>query len=143
MYVGIYNMCAGDLSSFYVDIRKDALYCDAPDSNRGRAARTVLDALFDCLVKWLAPFISFTAEEAWLTRFPSADGSVHREVFPILPEEWLNPALGEKWEKVRRVRRAVTGALELERAEKRIGASLQAHPVVYADRKSTRLNSSH
>ncbi|MFC3674218.1 isoleucine--tRNA ligase [Ferrovibrio xuzhouensis] len=132
MYVAIYNFCAVDLSSFYFDIRKDALYCDAPDSNRRRAARTVLDALFDCLVKWLAPFISFTAEEAWLTRFPSAEGSVHREVFPTLPEQWLNPALGEKWEKVRRVRRAVTGALELERAEKRIGASLQAHPVVYA-----------
>src|SRR3546814_12573972 len=87
MYVAIYNFCAVDLSSFYFDIRKDALYCDAPDSNRRRAARTVLDALFDCLVKWLAPFISFTAEEAWMTRFPSADGSVHREVFPILPEE--------------------------------------------------------
>jgi isoleucyl-tRNA synthetase len=132
MYVALYNFCAVDLSGFYFDIRKDALYCDAPGSIRRRAARTVLDHLFDCLVKWLAPFISFTAEEAWLTRYPSEDGSVHRELFPAIPAEWLDPALGAKWEKVRRVRRAVTGALEIERAEKRIGASLQAHPVVYA-----------
>ncbi|MCW0235588.1 MAG: isoleucine--tRNA ligase [Ferrovibrio sp.] len=131
MYVAIYNFCAVDLSGFYFDIRKDALYCDAPTSIRRRAARTVLDHLFDCLVKWLAPFISFTAEEAWLTRYPSEDGSVHRELFPAIPAEWLDAALGAKWEQVRRVRRAVTGALEIERAEKRIGASLQAHPVVY------------
>ncbi len=131
MYVALYNFCAVDLSGFYFDIRKDALYCDAPASIRRRAARTVLDHLFDCLVKWLAPIICYTAEEAWLTRYPSEDGSVHREVWPTLPQEWLDPALGAKWERVRRVRRAVTGALEIERAEKRIGASLQAHPVVY------------
>jgi isoleucyl-tRNA synthetase len=133
MYVALYQFCAVDLSSFYFDIRKDALYCDAPDSIRRRAARTVLDQLFNCLVKWLAPFICFTAEEAWLARYPSEDGSVHRELFPTVPEEWFNPALGAKWERVRRVRRAVTGALEIERAEKRIGASLQAHPVVYVN----------
>ncbi|HEX6958608.1 MAG TPA: isoleucine--tRNA ligase [Ferrovibrio sp.] len=132
MYVALYNFCAVDLSSFYFDIRKDALYCDAPTSIRRRAARTVLDHLFDCLVKWLAPIICFTAEEAWLTRYPSEEGSIHRELFPIVPAEWLDPALDAKWERVRRVRRAVTGALEIERAEKRIGASLQAHPVVYA-----------
>lgn len=131
MYVAIYNFCAVDLSGFYFDIRKDALYCDAPTSIRRRAARTVLDHLFDCLVKWLAPFISFTAEEAWLTRYPSEDGSVHRELFPTIPAEWLDNALGAKWERVRRVRRAVTGALEIERAEKRIGASLQASPTVH------------
>ena len=133
MYVALYNFCAIDLSGFYFDIRKDALYCDAATSIRRRAARTVLDTLFDCLVKWLAPIICFTAEEAWLTRFPSADGSVHRELFPTVPAEWFDEALAQKWERVRRVRRAVTGALELERAEKRIGASLQAHPVVYVD----------
>ncbi|WP_370151774.1 isoleucine--tRNA ligase [Ferrovibrio sp.] len=131
MYVALYNFCAVDLSGFYFDIRKDALYCDARDSNRRRATRTVLDALFDCLVKWLAPIICFTAEEAWLARHPSGDGSVHRELFPTLPEEWRNDALGDRWDRVRRVRRAVTGALEIERAEKRIGASLQAHPVVW------------
>ncbi len=131
MYVALYTFCAVDLSSFYFDIRKDALYCDAPGTIRRRAARTVLDELFKCLTIWLAPFICYTAEEAWLTRYPSEDGSVHRQVFPALPEAWLDPALGAKWERVRRVRRVVTGALEIERAAKRIGSSLQASPQVF------------
>jgi len=131
MYVALYNFCAVDLSSFYFDIRKDALYCDAPGTIRRRAARTVLDELFKCLTIWLAPFICYTAEEAWLTRYPSEDGSVHRQVFPALPDAWLDPALGAKWERVRRVRRVVTGALEIERAAKRIGSSLQASPQVF------------
>ncbi len=131
MYVALYNFCAVDLSGFYFDIRKDALYCDAPSTIRRRAARTVLDILFDCLAKWLAPIICFTAEEAWLIRHPSEDGSVHRELFPDLPAAWADAALAAKWERVRRVRRVVTGALEIERAAKRIGSSLQAAPQVF------------
>ncbi len=131
MYVALYNFCAVDLSGFYFDIRKDALYCDAPGTIRRRAARTVLDILFDCLAKWLAPIICFTAEEAWLIRHPSEDGSVHRELFPELPAAWADAALAAKWERVRRVRRVVTGALEIERAAKRIGSSLQAAPQVF------------
>ncbi|RJT41438.1 isoleucine--tRNA ligase [Mesorhizobium waimense] len=132
LYVALHNFCAIELSSFYFDIRKDALYCDAPESLRRRATRTVLDHLFGCLVKWLAPVICFTAEEAWLTRFPSSDGSVHRQQFPAIPEEWLDLELAAKWEKIRRIRRAVTAGLERERVEKRIGSSLQAHPTVHA-----------
>ncbi len=128
----LHNFCAVDLSAFYLDIRKDALYCDAPSSERRRACRTVLDTLHDCLVKWLAPFICFTAEEAWLARHPSEDGSVHLEQFPTIPETWRDPALAEKWAKVRDLRRVVTGALELARAAKKIGASLQASPKVFA-----------
>ncbi|MBP7064653.1 isoleucine--tRNA ligase [Ferrovibrio sp.] len=131
MYVALYNFCAVDLSGFYFDIRKDALYCDAPGTIRRRAARTVLDILFDCLAKWLAPIICFTAEEAWLIRHPSEDGSVHRELFPDLPAAWADAALAAKWERVRSVRRVVTGALEIERAAKRIGSSLQAAPQVF------------
>ena len=126
-----------DLSAFYFDVRKDALYCDPVDSVRRRAARTVLDELFSCLTAWLAPVLVFTTEEAWLTRFPH-EGSVHLRVFPDVPAGWLDPALGRRWERIREVRRVVTGALELERKEKRIGASLQAAPTVYltaADRE--------
>ena len=83
LYSALHNFCATDLSAFYFDVRKDSLYCDRPDSDRRRAARTVLDHLFHCLVSWLAPVLVFTAEEAWLTRFPSEDGSVHlRTGFP-------------------------------------------------------------
>jgi len=126
----LHNFCAVDLSAFYFDIRKDVLYCDAPASLRRRAARTVLDTLYDCLVKWLAPFICFTAEEAWLARHP--DGCVHLEQFPTIPDNWRDDALAAKWDKVRDFRSVVTGALEIARANKKIGASLQAHPKVFA-----------
>jgi isoleucyl-tRNA synthetase len=129
----LHNFCGIDLSAFYLDIRKDALYCDAPGSVRRRAARTVMDILLDCLCKWLAPFTVFTAEEAWLARHPSETGSVHLEGFPDIPAEWRDDALAAKWEKVRRVRRVVTGALEVERVAKRIGSSLQASPVLYVE----------
>ncbi|NBC34304.1 MAG: isoleucine--tRNA ligase [Alphaproteobacteria bacterium] len=135
----LHHFCAGDLSAFYLDIRKDVLYCDRPDSLRRRAVRTVLDRLFDCLTAWLAPITCFTAEEAWLARMGEDAGSVHERVFPAIPDDWLNPALAAKWQRVRQVRRVVTGALELERAEKRLGASLQAHPVVYVPEDLARL----
>ncbi|MBB4143071.1 isoleucine--tRNA ligase [Rhizobium rhizoryzae] len=119
-----------ELSAFYFDIRKDALYCDAPSSARRRAALFVIRKLFDCLVLWFAPMIPFTTEEAWLSRDPSAT-SVHLEQFPAIPSNWANETVSEKWKQVRAVRRAVTGALEIERKEKRIGSSLEAAPVVH------------
>ena len=134
----LHNFCAVDLSAFYFDIRKDALYCDAPSSIRRRAARTVMDILLDALCKWLAPFTSFTAEEAWLARHPSADGSVHLETFPAIPVEWKDEALAAKWATVRNVRKVVTGALEGERVAKRIGSSLQASPALYVEDAAVR-----
>ncbi|WP_041414918.1 isoleucine--tRNA ligase [Sinorhizobium fredii] len=119
-----------ELSAFYFDIRKDALYCDAPSSLRRRAALHVIRTLFDCLVTWLAPMLPFTAEEAWLSRNPEAV-SVHLEQFPAVPAEWRNDALAEKWRKIREVRKVVTGALEIERKDKRIGSSLEAAPIVH------------
>nr|WP_314093486.1 isoleucine--tRNA ligase [uncultured Shinella sp.] len=119
-----------ELSAFYFDVRKDALYCDAPSSPKRRASLYVIRKLFECLVTWLAPMLPFTMEEAWLSRKPDAV-SVHLEQFPDVPAEWRNDALEAKWEKIRQVRSVVTGALEIERREKRIGASLEAAPVVH------------
>ncbi|WP_432347018.1 isoleucine--tRNA ligase [Shinella yambaruensis] len=118
-----------ELSAFYFDVRKDALYCDAPSSLKRRAALCVIRKLFECLVTWLAPMLPFTMEEAWLSLRPDAV-SVHLEQFPAVPAEWRDDALEAKWEKIRAVRSVVTGALEIERREKRIGASLEAAPVV-------------
>lgn len=123
-----------ELSAFYFDVRKDALYCDPRSSHVRRSALTVVDHLFRCLTTWLAPILVFTAEEAWLERYPQVkaeDGSVHLELFVEAPETWLDPELAERWSKIRRVRRVVTGALELERAAKRIGSSLEAAPQVF------------
>jgi isoleucyl-tRNA synthetase len=119
-----------ELSAFYFDVRKDALYCDAPSSPKRRASLYVIRKLFECLVTWLAPMLPFTMEEAWLSRKPDAV-SVHLEQFPDVPAEWRNDALEAKWDKIRDVRSVVTGALEIERREKRIGASLEAAPVVH------------
>jgi isoleucyl-tRNA synthetase len=118
-----------ELSAFYFDIRKDALYCDAPSSVKRKASVQVVRHLFDCLVKWLAPMLPFTMEEAWLDRHPDAV-SVHLDQFPQIPADWKNEALAEKWRKVRQARRVVTGALEIARAQKVIGSSLEAVPVV-------------
>jgi isoleucyl-tRNA synthetase len=126
----VLNFMVVDLSAFYFDVRKDALYCDAPSSMRRRAALTVVDRLFDCLVKWLAPMLPFTMEEAWRHRHPDAD-SVHLELFPEVPAAWTDGLLAAKWGQVIKVRRVITGALEIERAAKTIGSSLEAAPVVY------------
>jgi isoleucyl-tRNA synthetase len=120
-----------ELSAFYFDIRKDALYCDPISSTTRKACLTVLDHLFRATACWLAPMLPFTAEEAWLARYPSEEGSVHLELFPEMPDRWRDDALAEKWRSVKLVRRVVTGALEIERAHKRIGSSLEAAPVIY------------
>ncbi|MBK8907004.1 MAG: isoleucine--tRNA ligase [Rhodospirillales bacterium] len=133
LFAELHTFCAVDLSAFYFDVRKDSLYCDALMTSRRRAVRTVLDALFDHLTAWLAPFICFTAEEAWLTRHPGADESVHLRLFPDVPADWRDDALADKWARLREVRRVVTGALERKRADKTIGSSLQAAPTVFAD----------
>ena len=127
----LFNFATVDLSAFYFDIRKDALYCDATNSRRRRAARTVLDLLFHRLTTWLAPILAFTMEDVWLSRFPGEDDSVHLHDFPETPADWLNEPLARKWDGIRRTRRVVTAALEIQRSDKVIGSSLEAAPVVH------------
>jgi isoleucyl-tRNA synthetase len=130
VFQAVFNFATTELSAFYFDIRKDALYCDAPGL-RKNAARTVLDILFHRLTTWLAPMLVFTMEEVWLERFPGDDSSVHLIDMPETPGDWRDAALAAKWDAVRRVRRVVTSALEVQRQEKIIGASLEAAPMVY------------
>ena len=125
VYPELHAFCSADLSAFYFDVRKDWLYCDAPTSARRQAVRTVLDRLHRCLVLWLAPVLCFTAEEAWLARFPSDDSSVHLQSLPDVPASWSDPALAARWAKLRAARSEVTAALEAARATKLVGASLQ------------------
>jgi isoleucyl-tRNA synthetase len=130
------NFMNVDLSAFYLDIRKDALYCDAPSSKRRRACRTVMDQLFHCLSTWLAPILCFTAEEVWLSRFKGEKSSVHLMQFATPPGEWVDADLAAKWEKIRDVRRVITGALEIERqVKKTIGSSLEAAPEIHVSDK--------
>ncbi|MEE2920596.1 MAG: isoleucine--tRNA ligase [Pseudomonadota bacterium] len=139
------NFAGVDLSAVYFDIRKDSLYCDprfdteaawdtdtAVYGNRRRAARTVMAAVLERLLAWLAPVMPFTMEEAFLeSHMKDRAESVHLLQFPETPEGWKDDALAARWAKIFTVRRVVTGALEVERREKRIGASLEAAPKVH------------
>src|ERR1700704_2471467 len=125
-----------ELSAFYFDIRKDTLYCDPPSSPARKAALTTIDILCDTILKWFAPVLSFTCEEAWRLYRPDAEPSVHLTLFPEKLDAFRDDALAAKWEVIRNVRRVVTGALEVERAAKRIGSSLEASPLMYVSDKA-------
>ncbi|WMS44851.1 isoleucine--tRNA ligase [Acuticoccus sp. MNP-M23] len=122
------NFANVELSAFYFDIRKDALYCDAPSSARRKAALATVREIFNALTRWLAPLLPFTMEETWASA--GNETSIHLELFAEVPAEWRDDALEAEWNKVKRVRRVVLGAIEVERREKRIRSSLEAHPFV-------------
>jgi isoleucyl-tRNA synthetase len=125
----LFNFCTNDLSAFYFDIRKDSMYCDPASSVRRRSTRTVTDEIFRRIVTWFAPILCFTMEEAWTTRF-GMNESVHLSDFFPAPVEWADAELIGKWGRIRQIRRVVTGALEIARAEKKIGSGLEAAVVV-------------
>lgn len=132
----IFDFCNEDLSAFYFDIRKDRLYCDRPDMFERRATRTVLEVLLDALTSWLAPYIPFTAEETWQARGAETLShydvqTVHQKTYPEFSGLWQNLQIASDWETLRNIRRVVTGAIEIERAEKRLGSSLEAHPFLF------------
>jgi isoleucyl-tRNA synthetase len=125
-----------ELSAFYFDIRKDTLYCDPPSSVTRKAALTTIDILCDAILKWLAPVLSFTIDEAWRLYQPDAEPSVHLTLFPDGLLSFRDEKLAAKWETIRDIRRVVTGALELERAAKNIGSSLEASPIIYVSERA-------
>jgi len=132
----LHDFCNENLSAFYFDIRKDRLYCDAPDSFDRRVTRSVMAKIYECLTAWLAPILAYTAEEAWSYRpegvFEDA-ASVHLREFPTIPESWHNPAIAGKWFAIRELREQVTAAIEPLRADKTIGSSLEALPIITVD----------
>jgi isoleucyl-tRNA synthetase len=127
-----------ELSAFYFDIRKDTLYCEAPSSKKRLGALQVIEQIFRCATLWLAPILVFTCEEIWMARYPDAL-SVHLEDFPVLPTNWRNDGLAAKWDTLRAIRSVVTGALEIARAQKLIGSSLEAAPLVYVGDEAQRV----
>jgi len=124
------EFCSQTLSALYFDIRKDALYCDSPDSLRRRACRTVMNILFERLTLWLGPIMTFTMEEAWASRNPGSEANLFR-VLDAVPETWTNSAEADRWRKIETVLGVVTAALEDKRRDKVIGSALEAAPVVH------------
>jgi isoleucyl-tRNA synthetase len=131
----VHNFCARELSAFYFDICKDTLYCETVTSKKRRAVVHVLDKVFVHLCHWLAPVLTFTCEEAWLSykglTFDDMSESIHLSIMPETPAAWEDMALAQKWEQIMDARAVVTGALEVKRAEKQIGASLEAAPEIF------------
>jgi isoleucyl-tRNA synthetase len=115
-----------DLSAFFFDIRKDCLYCDAPESLKRRSYRTVLDILFHAMVRYAAPVLVFTAEEVWASRYPDAD-SVHLLEWPEVDAGWTETELNDNWSIIRTARENVNVAIEPLRRNKELGSSLQAN----------------
>ena len=137
MFISLLNFCSNDLSAFYFDIRKDCIYCDSQKDNKRKSSRTVLKILFDHLVRWFAPSIVFTAEEAWKSM--GYKDSVHLENFLSVNNKYKNEKLSDKWEFIRDIRKVITGALELKRAEKIIGSSLQAKIKLYVSEEKKKI----
>jgi isoleucyl-tRNA synthetase len=131
VYTELFNFCTNELSAFYFDIRKDVLYCDRVDSPRRRAARTTIEEIFRRVVTWFAPILCFTMEEAWHCRYGDREASVHLQEFPVTPAAWADETSIKKWDRIRMLRRVVTGALEIARRDKVIGASLEGAPVLF------------
>lgn len=138
----LHNFCTNELSSFYFDIRKDRLYCDDVSAQERRACRTVMMHIYNCLTTWLSPILCFTTEEAWSHRpaglFEDAD-SIHLRSFPDIPSEWKNEVLADKWTLAAKIRKVILGALEPKRADKTIGSSLEAAPIIYLSQENNEI----
>ena len=135
-YHDVNQFCVVDMSSFYLDIIKDRLYTEKADSVARRAAQTTMYYILDALVKILTPMISFTAEEIWSAMNHTKKENVESPMladYPVSNDEWDNKEIAEKWEKIIKVKNIVAKDLELARAEKTIGNSLDAKVTIYAD----------
>jgi isoleucyl-tRNA synthetase len=129
VYHTLNQFCAVDLSSLYIDITKDRMYCDGPDSSRRRATQAAMRKIFDALCRLLAPILAFTAEEAW--RYSEAGGSVHLQEFPK-PQDRDDEA-SAKVAELLRLRGVIGQAIERARQEKLIGNALEAAVVLHSD----------
>ena len=129
VYHALNQFCAVDLSSLYIDITKDRMYCDAPDSPRRRATQMVMHRVFDALCRLLAPILAFTAEEAW--RHLGVGASVHLEEFP--QAQHRRHEASDQVAKLLTLRGAIGQAIERARQEKLIGNALEAAVVLHSN----------
>ena len=125
LYKELLNFCTVDLSAFYFDIRKDALYCDTTNSHKRVSSISVLNVITNCLLKWFAPILTFTCEEIY--KIINKNGSsIHLQTFPEIPQSWKNIKLEKRWAELIKIRNECNISIEAKRAEKIIGSSLEA-----------------
>ncbi len=130
LYKELLNFCTSDLSAFYFDIRKDTLYCDPINSKKRKSSILFLNIILEVLLKWFAPILSFTTEEIYTLLKLNTKGSIHLEDFPIIPANWNNKELSNKWSKLVQIRDKCNSSIELKRASKEIGSSLEANLIL-------------
>ena len=130
MYKDLLNFCTLDLSAFYFDIRKDALYCDKIESFRRKSSITFLNIVLEILLKWLAPILSFTTEEIYSLIEDKNNKSIHIEKFPNIPSKWQNENLFNKWTELIKIREACNASIENKRIAKEIGSSLETNLII-------------
>jgi len=131
LYKELLNFCSLDLSAFYFDIRKDALYCDEIKSTKRVSCINLLGLLLDMLLKWFAPILSFTTEEIFQILNKESNSSIHLQNFPNVPSEWEDKKLYDKWNMLKTLRNVANSAIEVKRTSKEIGSSLEADVEVY------------
>ena len=134
MFTTLLNFCSNDLSAFYFDIRKDTLYCDKINSEKRKSTVLFLNILLDILLKWFAPILSFTTEEIY-SLVKMNGKSIHLESFPSIPEQWKNSKLESKWVELIKIREACNSSIEIKRASKEIGSSLEASLIIKLEDK--------
>ena len=134
LYKELLQFCSQDLSAFYFDIRKDALYCEQINSKIRKASIKFLNITLDILLRWFAPIISFTTEEIYKIIYNN-EKSIHLENFSTIPEKWLNKNLGNKWNQLKLVRQVCNVAIEVKRTNKELGSSLEADLEIFLDKK--------
>ena len=140
LYKELLNFCSLDLSAFYFDIRKDNLYCDPIDNKKRISTIKFLNIVVEVLLKWFAPVLSFTTEEIYSLLKIDEKGSIHLEKFPVLPSNWNNKELNNKWEELIKIRDKCNSSIELKRASKEIGSSLEANLKIFLNDKLIELS---
>jgi len=127
LYKELLHFCTLDLSAFYFDIRKDTLYCDSIESQKRKYCIKFLNIVFEILLKWFAPILSFTTEEIYSLTKIESNNSIHLEKFPEIPSNWKNEDLETKWSQLIKIRDKCNSSIEIKRASKEIGSSLEVN----------------
>ena len=139
IYKELLNFCTSDLSAFYFDIRKDSLYCDTLESKKRLSAIKFLNIILEVLLKWFAPVLSFTTEEIYSLIKIEEKESIHLEKFPTIPSSWNNIDLSNKWTELIKIRDKCNSSIELKRASKEIGSSLEVNLKIFLNDKLIKL----
>jgi isoleucyl-tRNA synthetase len=134
VYHTLNQFCAVDLSSLYIDITKDRMYCDARDSSRRRATQAAMRHILEALCRLLAPILVFTSEETW--SYLGAGDSVHLQTFPEVDQAVCDPAAHDQINELLKLRAAIGQAIEKARQEKLIGNALEAAVTLHCDTKT-------